>query len=93
MEQAQYRLSCMVVHCCGVTYIPSVCTGSFTQLWSVTAAGAASIALLQATAARPLARNGTTLPERLSSTSAMCTDQREQICSLGGAYVTPMQHL
>ena len=26
MEQAQCRLSCMVGHCCGVTYIPSVCT-------------------------------------------------------------------
>jgi len=51
---------------------------------SVTAAGAASIALQQATAARPYATNGTALPQHLSSTGAMCTNQHQQITSLGG---------
>jgi hypothetical protein len=51
---------------------------------SVTAAGAASIAVQQATAARPCATNGTALPQRLSGTGATCTDQHEQISSLGG---------
>jgi hypothetical protein len=58
---------------------------------SVTAAGTASIALLQATAARPCATNGTALPQRLSGTGATCTNQHEQISSLGGAYVTSLQ--
>ena len=66
---------------------------TLTQLWSVTAAGAASVVAQHATAARPFARNGTALPERLSSNGAMCTDQHEQISSLGGTrggtYVAP----
>jgi hypothetical protein len=58
---------------------------------SVTAAGTASIALQQATAARPCATNGTALPQHLSGTGATCTNQHQQICSLGGAYVAPLQ--
>ena len=60
---------------------------------SVTAAGAASIAVQQATAARPFATNGTALPQHLSGTGATCTNQHQQISSLGGAYmyVTSLQ--
>ena len=64
---------------------------------SVTAAGAASIALQQATAARPFATNGTALPQHFLGTGATCTDQHQQISSLGGTlggtYVAPLQYL
>ena len=75
MEQAQCRLSCMVGHCCGVTYIPSVCTGLPVR-WLVLTLCQALRARRRAEPSVPAAATSTT-----KATLSTCTPSRVVSCT------------